>query len=124
MPADRTVPATHDTHLEPGDLDPERPRPVETPWGSFSIYRVDGRWEALQSFCPHLMGPLFQGTRSGDEISCPWHRWRFSLESGERVDEHSAQDPARDRLARCAVSVGPKGTLVLAAPDRAMAGGL
>ena len=108
--ADRT---SHDTGLRPGDIDPERPQPLDTPWGSFAIWVVDGELVAWQSFCPHLLGPLFHGTRSGDEITCPWHRWRFSLVSGARVDGEPGNDPP---LARCPVSVGPRGTLVLAPP--------
>lgn len=109
---------TFDTGLRPGDIDPERPRPMDTPWGSFAIWVVGGELVAWQSFCPHLLGPLFQGTRSGDEITCPWHRWRFSLATGCRVDGAAlgAGAAGAGTLARCAVSVGPRGTLVLAAP--------
>lgn len=96
---------TFDTRLRPADIDPERPRPIETPWGSLSIYCVGGEYLASQSFCPHLAGPLFQGTRSGDEITCPWHQWRFSLRTGERVDLLGRMTPKRDALLVCDVHV-------------------
>jgi nitrite reductase/ring-hydroxylating ferredoxin subunit len=89
----------HDTGLRPQDLDPERPLSIETPWGAVALYRIGDEVLAAESFCPHLQGPLFQGTLTGDEITCPWHRWRFSLRTGERVpgDEESARSQSADR---------------------------
>ena len=75
----------YSTGLALSDFDPERPMPFDTPWGSFAIYEVDGGLVAAESFCPHILGPLFQGTRSGAEITCPWHAWRYSLRSGRCV---------------------------------------
>ena len=33
----------------------------------------------------HFGEPLFQGTLSGATVTCPWHRWRFDLRTGERL---------------------------------------
>ena len=102
-----------DTGLRPDELGPEHPRPFDTPWGSFALHRVAGRVVAAQSFCPHLLGPLFEGTRSGEEITCPWHAWRFSLVTGVCA---AGAEPAlreRARLRFCDVEVGPRGTFVL-----------
>ena len=106
-----------DTGLRQADIDPERPAPIETPWGSFALYIVAGRVRAVQSFCPHLDGPLFQGTRSGDTITCPWHQWCFSLESGARLDPSALLHGGRPRLRICPVSESASGTLVLSRPD-------
>lgn len=111
-----SAPASFDTHLRVSDLDPERPELIETPWGSFALYLVEGRVLCAQSFCPHLDGPLFQGTLSGETIACPWHQWRFSLASGRRVDAAGVLSGGQPCLAVCAVTLGPGGTLVLAAP--------
>lgn len=103
-----------DTGLRPDEIEPNRPRPLETPWGSFALYRLGGEVLASQSFCPHLEGPLFQGTLSGETITCPWHRWRFSLRTGERLDLHLTGGKP---LALLAVAIGPRGTLVLRPPE-------
>lgn len=103
----------HDTNLRPDEIDPDRPRPLETPWGAFALYRIGDEVLASQSFCPHLAGPLFQGTLMGDTITCPWHRWRFSLRTGARVDFHLGGGKP---LALLEVSLGPRGTLVLRPP--------
>lgn len=103
-----------DTGLSAEQLDPERPRPIETPWGMMALYRIDGRVHCVQAFCPHLEGPLFEGSLAGNVITCPWHAWRYDVTTGERVDLFRARfgDAARG-LARCEVSVGPRGTLLL-----------
>jgi len=108
-----------DTGLEPGAIDPERPRLVETPWGVQALYRVGGEILCSQAFCPHLGGPLFQGTLSGATITCPWHQWRFDLRSGERVDlARPRRGPGSEPLRTCDVLLSSAGTLVLAHPQR------
>ena len=57
-----------------------------------------------------IAGPLFEGTISGESITCPWHLWRFSLRTGARVDEPGP------RLRCCEVHLDPEGTLRLAPP--------
>jgi nitrite reductase/ring-hydroxylating ferredoxin subunit len=107
-----------DTGLRESDLDPARPAPLDTPWGSFALYLVAGEVRAVQSFCPHLDGPLFQGTLSGETITCPWHQWRFSLVNGARLDAGAELYGGRPRLRVCAVSRSARGTLLLARPAR------
>ena len=109
-----------DTGILPSELDPARPRPIETPWGSFSLFVAAGRSGArvrcVQSFCPHLGGPLFQGTVAGEIVMCPWHQWCFDLETGRRVDLAGQLFPGRVALAVCAVSLSPRRTIQLATP--------
>ncbi|MFN0007455.1 MAG: Rieske 2Fe-2S domain-containing protein [Planctomycetota bacterium] len=107
-----------DTGLRPSDIDPGRPRPIDTPWGSFTIFSCAGRMFATQSFCPHLLGPLFQGTISGETVTCPWHQWRFSLPTGRRLDEAGLEMPGGERLLRRRVVEGPRGTILLVVDPR------
>ena len=102
-----------DTGLRPADLAPERPRPLDTPWGSFAIFSCAGRLHAVQSFCPHLMGPLFQGTVAGETVTCPWHQWRFDLQSGRRIDSEGREIPGGERLSVLETLLGPSGTILL-----------
>lgn len=37
------------------------------------------------TICPHLLGPLKDSDISGGELTCPWHGYRFDLDSGECV---------------------------------------
>lgn len=105
-----------DTGVRFGALVAEHPLPIVTPWGEFALFKIRSAERAagevfcVQSFCPHLGGPLFQGTISGESISCPWHLWRFSLRTGARLDGVGVA------LRRCEVHVGDAGELRLAPP--------
>ena len=108
------LPPHFDTGLEPAAIDPERPRAVETPWGVQALYRIGGEILCAQAFCPHLGGPLFQGTLSGATVTCPWHQWRYDLLSGAPVDAARPRGgPGSEPLRVFAVHVSSAGTLVL-----------
>ncbi len=102
-----------DTGLHPADLDPKRPRAVETPWGMLALYTVDGAVLAAQAFCPHLEGPLFEGTLHADEIVCPWHQWRYSLRTGRRVGIGALLSAGGEPLLLADVALSARGTFVL-----------
>jgi nitrite reductase/ring-hydroxylating ferredoxin subunit len=109
-----------DTGLFPGEIDPARPRPIETPWGTMALYRLGGRIVCWQAFCPHLQGPLFQGTLSSlgarHSVTCPWHGWRFDLESGWRLDGPASDPWRRAALVHCEVRASARGTILLHRP--------
>ncbi|PTX97820.1 DUF2231 domain-containing protein [Opitutus sp. ER46] len=48
-----------------------------------TVARVDGAVYAFQEFCTHRFGPLSEGQLTGCEITCPWHRSRFDVRTGE-----------------------------------------
>lgn len=41
---------------------------------------------ALANTCTHLGGPLAEGSREGDTVTCPWHGSRFDIRSGAVVE--------------------------------------
>lgn len=41
---------------------------------------------ALANVCTHLGGPLAEGSRDGDTVTCPWHGSRFDLHTGAVVE--------------------------------------
>lgn len=107
-----------DTGVAPGELEPGRGRPLDTPWGPMALFKVGAELFAVQAFCPHLEGPLHQGSIQGREISCPWHGWRFDLATGERTDFARPRLSASAPLVRCGARVGAGGTIVLQPPAR------
>lgn len=110
-------PSEFDTGLR-ADVDLERPLPLSTPWGTMALFRVDGEVVCIQAFCPHLEGPLFQGSVAAGEVTCPWHLWRFDLRTGRRTDWRSPRFGHDARaLVTCAVRASPGGTLVLVRPQ-------
>lgn len=36
----------------------------------------------LDGLCPHAQGPLGEGALDGDTLVCPYHGWRFDLDTG------------------------------------------
>src|SRR5271154_4021555 len=61
-----------------------------------ALVRVSAGWRAFQGRCPHQGALLGEGEIEGDKLVCRNHRWRFSLDSGQR-------DGGPGRLASCPV---------------------
>jgi len=61
------------------------PRRVDVDGVSVLLARVDGRIVALGNRCTHRGGPLDEGERDGDCVTCPWHGSRFALATGEVI---------------------------------------
>lgn len=49
------------------------------------LARVNGKYYAANSRCPHLGGRLAQGKLEGMVVTCPLHGSRFDLASGKVV---------------------------------------
>ena len=59
------------------------PRVVEAADGRrFAVFPVDGGFRVTDAECPHNRGPLVQGRVDGATLVCPWHWYRFDLDSG------------------------------------------
>jgi NAD(P)H-dependent nitrite reductase small subunit len=55
---------------------------VETESKRIALFKVDGKFYAVEEVCPHRGGPLSEGDIEECEVVCPWHGWRFNLETG------------------------------------------
>ena len=80
------------------------------------VFRLDGEFHAVLHRCPHLGGPLCEGTIIGlvesdgpgdlrlnterKMLTCPWHGWEFDIKTGQ-----SYFDPKRMRARQYPVSV-------------------
>jgi nitrite reductase/ring-hydroxylating ferredoxin subunit len=62
------------------------PMDVELGGRRFRVVSVDGRLHAHDTRCPHLGGPLNEGSIEGCELVCPWHGYRFDLVTGRSSD--------------------------------------
>ncbi len=88
----RKVASTHE--IQPGT---SRTVAVDGIW--IALFNVEGTFYAVDNTCPHAGGPLGEGKLCGTEVECPWHGWKFSVVSGERVGNANFQ------VARCEVRV-------------------
>ena len=48
-----------------------------------AVFRVDGKLYAIDDACTHEDGPLGEGEVNGTVVTCPYHDWRFDMNSGE-----------------------------------------
>ena len=72
------------------DLPEGRGATVELHGGrELALYRIGGRFYAVENFCPHKGAPLADGQLHGHTVTCDWHGWRFDLRTG-----HCANRPA------------------------------
>jgi nitrite reductase (NADH) small subunit len=44
-----------------------------------------GKIVAFENRCPHVNGPIGLGKIAGTSVICPWHFFRFDLETGAAV---------------------------------------
>ncbi len=50
---------------------------------AFAVFEVEGGYRVTDAVCPHNKGPLGQGwVRDGRTVVCPWHWYRFDLDTG------------------------------------------
>jgi nitrite reductase/ring-hydroxylating ferredoxin subunit len=66
------------------DLGGHGPFAVSADGVDLALVRTGAGWRAFQGRCPHQGALLGEGEIEGDRLVCRNHRWRFSLESGQR----------------------------------------
>ena len=71
-----------------------------------ALYRTERGFFATDDTCPHRGGPLSEGDLSGNGVICPWHAWKFDLETGQ-----SDVDP--DKIVRTYEVVVNEGTVYI-----------
>ena len=59
-----------------------RGRRVEANGVVLAVWRTRDRWFAFDDACPHMGASLADGLVVGDTIQCPWHEWRYHMETG------------------------------------------
>jgi nitrite reductase/ring-hydroxylating ferredoxin subunit len=71
------------------DLPPGEKKIIEVEETEIVVTNVDGEYYAVSNFCPHMGGPVGHGPidTAGETttIACPFHGWRFDLDSGDPV---------------------------------------
>jgi nitrite reductase/ring-hydroxylating ferredoxin subunit len=65
-----------------------RGRAVDFEGAKVAVFRLDGRWHAIQDDCPHMGASLSAGRVGRGTVECHLHGWRFDLETG-RSDSRS-----------------------------------
>jgi nitrite reductase (NADH) small subunit/3-phenylpropionate/trans-cinnamate dioxygenase ferredoxin subunit len=51
-----------------------------------AVFNEDGRFFAIDDFCPHMGASLAGGYLESGIVTCPWHAWRFCIHDGKWCD--------------------------------------
>jgi nitrite reductase (NADH) small subunit len=51
-----------------------------------AVFYVDGKYQAIDDFCPHMGASLAGGVVDHGMVACPWHAWRFKICDGTWCD--------------------------------------
>ena len=90
-----------------GDLPPGRMTCVDVGGQRILVANVDGVFYATDDMCTHEDASLSTGSLKGELVKCPLHGSRFSLRTGEPLE-----DPAEEPLRCYAVKVEDDAVLV------------
>lgn len=86
---------------------------VEVDGMEIAVFCVDDEYYALANYCVHQSGPLCEGELTGEMcggddgwewkygndgkiIKCPWHSWKFNIETGENIKDNKYRTPTYD----------------------------
>jgi nitrite reductase (NADH) small subunit len=47
-----------------------------------AVFKIDGKYYALENQCLHRGGPLGEGELTGQTVVCPWHGWKYDVPTG------------------------------------------
>lgn len=48
-----------------------------------ALFNVNGKFHAIENFCPHKGVPLADSKLHGNQVECDLHGWRFDVRTGE-----------------------------------------
>ena len=48
-----------------------------------ALFNVNGKFHAIENFCPHKRYPLADSRLFGNSVECDLHGWRFDVRTGE-----------------------------------------
>jgi nitrite reductase/ring-hydroxylating ferredoxin subunit/hemoglobin-like flavoprotein len=101
MPAQEPALQTNEFWI--AELLPGQKKYIEVDGQGVVVCNIGGKFYAIQSACTHAGGPLDQGTLDGEILTCPIHRARFDVTTGQVVGP-----PARRSLKTYQVTVSDK----------------
>jgi nitrite reductase/ring-hydroxylating ferredoxin subunit len=65
-----------------GEVMPGTAKQITVQGRTLGLFNVNGSFFAIDDTCTHRGAPLSEGECEGNEVTCPWHGARFSLETG------------------------------------------
>lgn len=77
--------------LATADCPPGSQRFVEAGGHELAVFHLTDpdRFVVIANSCPHAGGNLSAGEVTGDVVTCPWHDWKFSLETSRCTESEA-----------------------------------
>ncbi|MED5372849.1 MAG: Rieske 2Fe-2S domain-containing protein [Myxococcota bacterium] len=90
-------------------LTPSRPLQIVHEGEAIAVFRAQGSTYAISNVCTHEDGPLAEGEVNGCVVACPYHDWRFDMQTGECLSHKGRQVATwQVREEQGAVWIGPQ----------------
>ena len=70
-----------------------------------AVFHQQGKFYAIDDFCPHMGASLAGGYVEDETVTCPWHAWRFDLTTGSCTWAPDYETVKDTRLTRLKVSL-------------------
>ena len=74
------------TVAKDGDIHEGQGRSFAVNGTMVGVFLENGRYFAINDFCPHMGASLADGHVEDGAVMCPWHAWRFRLDDGAWMD--------------------------------------
>lgn len=58
---------------------------VEVGGRQIALFKVHGKYYAIDNTCAHRGGPLGEGMLDNNIVTCPWHGWQWDVCSGKSL---------------------------------------
>ena len=73
--------------LRPGEGKHFRPAGGRWRMKPMAVFEENGNYYVTNFICPHSGGPLASGTLKDGIVECPWHAWRYHVDTGLSADK-------------------------------------
>lgn len=77
---------TFKTVAKVGDIPEGEGRAYEFNGRMVAVFLINGEYQAIDDFCPHMGASLAAGHVEDGCVTCPWHAWTFKISDGEWVE--------------------------------------
>lgn len=74
-----------------GDIPAGEGRAYEVAGRMIAVFFVDGKYTAIYDTCPHMGASLASGYVENGGVFCPWHAWKFCVNSGTWLDNPTSK---------------------------------
>lgn len=65
---------------------------VEVKGKQVAVFNVGGNYSVIDEQCTHRGGPISEGERNENVVTCPWHGATFDITSGKALSGPTSKD--------------------------------